>query len=67
MRFGRSVGKYLERLNYGKVGKDILINKIGLSNCNKGLNIGVYDSGCYGIVGRGRNSVDFSCEIRVRG
>ena len=66
MTFATSVAKYLESLNYGKVGKDIFINNIPSTNSNKALNIAVYDTPSYAIVGRARNSVDFTCQIRVR-
>ena len=52
MTFATSVAKYLESLNYGKVGKDIFINNIPLTNSNKALNIAVYDTPSYAIVGR---------------
>lgn len=65
--FATSMAKYLEQNKYGAVGKNIFINNIPSSlSTKKELIISVYDTPSYAIVGRARNSVDFTCQIRVR-
>lgn len=63
--FAKSMAEFLESNGYGTKDRDIFINTFP-SRADVPDSICVYDTPSYSIRGRARNSVDFTCQIRVR-
>lgn len=63
--FAKSMAEFLESNGYGTKDRDIFINTFP-SRADVLDSICVYDTPSYSIRGRARNSVDFTCQIRVR-
>ena len=59
------MAEFLESNGYGTKDRDIFINTFP-SRADVPDSICVYDTPSYSIRGRARNSVDFTCQIRVR-
>lgn len=64
--FAKSMATFLEKSNFGTIDKDIFINRFPSRRGEADNSICVYDTASYAIRGRERNSVDFTCQIRVR-
>lgn len=63
--FAKSMAEFLESNGYGTKDRDIFINTFP-SRADVPDSICVYDTPSYSVRGRARNSVDFTCQIRVR-
>lgn len=67
MNFAKSMANFLSTEGYGELGKNIFCDNLPekLDRQMK-IAIAIFNTPSYSIVGRARNSVDFTCQIRVR-
>lgn len=63
--FAKSMATFLEINDFGEIDETIFINNFP-SRSGMPDSICIYDTPSYSIFGRARNSVDFTCQIRVR-
>ncbi len=64
--FAKSMAEYLSSQGYGKQDVTLFVNNFP-SRAEMPDSIAVYDASSYSVRGRARNSVNFRCQIRVRG
>lgn len=64
--FADSMAQFLEKSNFGTIDKNIFTNRFPSRRGEADNSICIYDTPSYAIRGRERNSVDFTCQIRVR-